>query len=269
MLFMKFRTVAAALLAAGVVVIGAGVFARQHQEEGKAAPQAKAESPPEAKPNDPKEAKPTAAEEIRDLLREAALAAGGASDTEGKSTALLEIAQAQSYLGNSEDARATYQSAVRSLVASSVRMASVEFDALMSKIAQSQQGSGFNKEAIGTAKEIRDEQMRLQAITNIAESSLRAEDFEAAFQAAETFSNDDKKTRLLERIAAVQANAAGPQAVRPWVEKASSPLAKSRLLLGIANGVRQRELKKEGISIQPRRADPGPEGSEGSGKGKK
>lgn len=249
MLFMKFRTVAAALLAAGLVVIGAGVFARQHQE-GKAAPPAKAESPPEAKPNDPKEAESPSAGEIRDILREAAREASNAGDSNGKSNVLREIALAQAKSGNVDDARSSYQLAVQS--AKNLKLDPARFpgdttDQLLKLIAKSQVKSGFIKEAAETAKSIRTEETRLPIADSIATSLARTGDIDHALQLAESFSDEQLKITLITTIAVTQAKKAGPQAARPWIKNLGSPLIKSRALLGIAAGVAEREFEMSGF----------------------
>lgn len=276
MLFMKFRTVAVITLAAGIVVIGAGVFARQDQEGDEAAPQAKEASPPETKPDDPKKAESPNAVEIRDILREAAREASNVSDIYGKCNTLREIALAQARSGNREDARATYRSAVQPLKGLAQSDLNFGVAQLLELIAQSQQESGFIKEAIETVNEIQLDGNRMMALSKIATSLTRAGDTEAAFQIAETITMELLKAQLLEKIAAAQAQTAGSQAVRPRVEKASSPLAKSHLLLGIAKGVGNRELIREGKLIPLKlkelnvnhKADPGPKALEGAGKGK-
>lgn len=246
MLFMKFRTIAVALLAAGVVVIGAGVFARQ-DERDKAAPQVKEESPAQAKADDPKEAKPAFTEEIRDILREAAREASNAIDSYGKSDVLREIALTQAKSGNREDARASYQLAVQSAKNVKPDPRNPEggwSDITLQSIAISQVESGFFREAAETAKSIIHENTRLEIANKIATSLARAGDIEHALEMAESFSNEGYKTGLIVAIAATQAEEAGSRAPRPWVKDLGSPLVKSRALLGIAVGVGERERKK-------------------------
>ena len=251
MLFMKFRTVAVISLAAGVVVIGAGVFGRQDQEGRKTAPQAKEESPPEAKPNEPKKAEPPTAVEIRDILREAAHHASGVDHSSGRAHILRKIAEAQARSGNREDARPTYQSAYQAAMSTTNSFGFNEFSDLLATIAESQWESGFSKEAIETAQHITDESRRLQILIPIAISLGQAADIETAVRTAETYF-DQKwnsnqyhwKTEYLAKIAAAQTETAGPRAARPWVGMMRKPLAKSMVLLGIAQGIAARERKK-------------------------
>ncbi len=268
MLFMKLRTVAVISLAAGIVVLGAGVFARQDQEGGKAAPPTKEDSPPEAKSDDSKKAESPGAVEIREILREAAREASNVSDTYGKCNILRQIALAQARSGNREDARATYRSAVQCLKGITEPNPNFSITNQLELIAHSQQESGFIKEAIETVKEILEGGNRMMALERIATSLTEAGDIEAAFQVAETITIEQLKAQLLEKIAAAQANADGSGVVRPRVEKTSSPLAKSHLLLGIAKGVGERESRREGKLI-PLYLNRKAEALEGAGKGKK
>jgi RNA polymerase sigma factor (sigma-70 family) len=218
MFFTKLKTLAAVVLAAGTVVIGAGVIAGQEANEKKAAPPTEVKSAPDAVPE--KAVSQAAETDLRQILREAARVAITAEDDFSKAQTLRDIAKEQLAAGDREAARVNFQTAaqtVRGLTGAKSTIAvgrSMFSEASgrafpLAEIAIAQADAGFGADAIETVQGIPVQQTgergdavnRNQVMALISTALANAGDYENALKAAASINERSGQSRQLSDIA--------------------------------------------------------------------
>jgi tetratricopeptide (TPR) repeat protein len=226
---------------------------------------------------------------VRISLQEIAVARARAGDFKGaletaaaiedevtKADALREIAKLQAKAGDQAAARSTCVQALG--VMSKIEAHSLKVEALV-EIAKAQAEIGdrpasaktleqalqaasatynFGPEAHNTANarsESPQHRQRRDALTEIAVVQARAGDIKSALKTAGTIkgNSSDFQGSALQKIAEAQAEAGDVRGALEWANTQTSPAAKSRALLGVAEGILLRKEQKNAPSPAPKR----------------